>query len=270
MPTLSNLRPQNDATTPTLELASQLSGMLGLSAEMPLREEDADLLSAMEVFRFGTNNSRTAWSIGEGPVVMLVHGYSGRASQMIRLAQVIADKGFRSVLFDAGGHGASRKEKIGFFTFINDVRDLAEYLNEPLHAIVGHSAGGVAAMQARRLYGVPASRYAMISAPIYPYVPLNAMRERGAPEEVITALKLNIADQFRTKWSSLVAGEAFAPEPGKALLLAYDLDDIRVQHEDADQIALIWPGAQILKTTGYGHNKILAAEEVLDRVRTWL
>ena len=124
-----------------LEMASMFGLALGRPSVLPLRPKDEDLLDQAEPFSFGAG--RVGWSIGKGPVVLLVHGYSGRGVQMAALAREIASHGFRAVFFDAGGHGASRVEKIGFFTFIHDTRDSLAHLGAPVFAMAGHSAGGL-------------------------------------------------------------------------------------------------------------------------------
>ncbi len=251
-------------STPLLELVATLTARLGKAVDMPLRPQDSTLLEDMESFRFGPSYSRLAWSTGDGPLVILVHGYSGRGVQMAPLAIKLAEEGFRCVFFDAGGHGASDAEKVGFATFMNDTRDIIAHLGEPVQALIGHSAGGLALMRARSIFGFAAQKYGIISAPIYPYVPLVNMRGRGAPEDALSYVKAVLCDQFQLGWSSLVKGDSFAPEEDKELLAIYDTEDPMVRHTDADEIAALWPDATVIKTHGYGHNRILKANETLD------
>ena len=254
------------STNPALELAAALAQALGRSTPMPLRAQDEAMLACAERFRFGPADSRPAWSIGTGPLVLLVHGYAGRGAQMAVLAQAIAARGYRAVFFDAGGHGDARAEKIGFATFIADTREIVAYLGAPIHALIGHSAGALAMMRARALHEVRAARYAVIAAPIYPYVPLASMRARGAPDAALEHVKSILADQFQTEWSTLAAGVAFSPEQGKPLLAIYDTMDERVSHTDADFLERHWPGCKVLKTSGHGHNRILQAPETVAAV----
>lgn len=253
-------------TNPALEVASALAIGLGTPNPMPQRSQDAELLSEFESFRFGPDDSRVGWSTGEGPIVLLVHGYSGRGVQMATIARSVAAQGFRAILFDAGGHGSSRIEKVGFFTFIEDTREIVAHLGEDIHAMVGHSAGGLAMMRARDVHGIRASRYVVIAAPLYPYVPLEAMQGRGGTEQALDHIKAVLADQFRTSWSALVAGTAFQPEQGKSLLAIYDRSDERVRHADADRLQELWPGTIAVKTEDYGHNRILQAPEALSAI----
>jgi pimeloyl-ACP methyl ester carboxylesterase len=254
----------------TLELAGSLALRLGTATPMSLRPQDKGLLADAEAFGFGSGLSRQAWSIGDGPVVLLVHGYGGRGVQMAALARRVAALGFRAVLFDAGGHGDSRAEKIGFFTFINDTADIAAHLGKPIFAMIGHSAGALAMMRARALHAVAAERYVVIAAPLYPYVPLESMQARGAPDDALAYVKAILSDQFRTTWTSLVEGVAYDPEKDKPLLAVYDKSDERVRHADAERIAARWPGTSVVLTEGFGHNRILQAEETLEAVSRFL
>jgi len=253
-----------------LDAAGALTRTLGTSQPLPLRPQDEALLADASCFRFGVANNRPAWSLGEGPTVLLVHGYSGRGVQMAMLAHAIARQGFRAVFFDAGGHGDARAEKIGFFTFINDVRDIAEHLDEPLYAMVGHSAGGLAMMRARALHGIRAQRYAVIAAPFFPYVPLARMRANGASDTSLEYVKVFLSDQFQTDWSSLVRGAAFEPEDDKPILAVYDRADDRVSHDDAERIQNLWRQTTVVKTDGHGHNRVLRASETILALQRFL
>jgi len=260
----------NSRSTEALDRAASLAAALGTVDALPLRPQDAELLDGMETFRFGPDGSRKAWSVGRGPLVILVHGYSGLGVQMASLAIRLANSGFRSVFFDAGGHGASEPEKIGFSTFIRDTGDIVAHLDAEVHALVGHSAGALAMMRARAMYGVKARRYGVINAPLFPYVPLDIMRAVGAPEDAIDHIKAILSDQFAMSWSELVSGAAYASEDGAGLLAIYDEDDPKVRHSDGDALAEVWPGTRLIKTKGHGHNRTLRAEEVGEAISDFL
>ena len=264
-------QPEETTSDGLVDMAAQLALMLAHSTPMPMRPQDEHLLDGLEGFRFGPDKSRLAWSAGKGPLVLMVHGYGGRGVQMAGLARFLSEQGYRSVFFDAGGHGDSRPERVGFHTFINDVRDLTRAVDEPVHAWIGHSAGGLAMMRARKLYRVHAERYVCISTPLYPYVPLDSFRmQAGADEETLQFVKPILAEQFQTTWTGLTAGESYLPEDDAELLAIYDRDDKKVHHEDADRLAELWPGASVMKTDTYGHNRILQAPEVWERVGLFL
>lgn len=45
----------------------------------------------------------------EGPAVLLVHGWQGRRSQLVKIAVDLAEKGYRVITFDGPAHGSSAK-----------------------------------------------------------------------------------------------------------------------------------------------------------------
>lgn len=259
------------ADMPRPEAAKHLLQVLSSSAPMPLRPHDAVLVEDAQAFRFGPGDSRCAWSVGQGPLVLMVHGWGGRGVQMAPLANTLAAAGYRCVFFDAGGHGDSRREPIGFDTFIEDAAALTLHVGEAVHAWIGHSAGGLGMMASRALKGVQADRYVCIAAPRFPYVPLETLKARfGASDAILDLVKPSLAAQFESDWESLAAGAAYHTLGGSKLLLAYDFDDERVHHTDADRIAEGWPRAEILKTKMLGHNRILKSTEVAARTLAFL
>jgi len=79
---------------------------------------------------------------GEGPPLLLVHGFGGAAWNFSELAPLL--KGRRLVIPDLPGHGASSPLPAPTLAGFADV--LAEILDEPMD-VLGHSLGGVVALR---------------------------------------------------------------------------------------------------------------------------
>lgn len=241
--------------------------LAGLPVRPPLKDEDRHTLQASRRIEFGSGRRRLAWTWGEGPLVIFVHGWGGRAGQMVKLAREVAARGFKVVVFDAGAHGESPGCRIGFDNFIEDLGDLAATLARPVHAYIGHSAGGLCLMAARLIRGIHASRYVCIAAPRAPYIPIHEIRVRLDPSPaVLRRCEALFAGQFGMGWDELDRANAFRGGEGEDLLLVYDVDDPRVGHRDAERIRSVWPEAQIVKTSGLGHQKLLWDARVIARV----
>ncbi len=211
--------------------------------------------------RAGAGGRLPVLTWGEGPTVVLVHGWGGRATQMAPLALHLAAAGFRAVAFDVTGHGDSLARGTGWAAFVRDIAELAAAA-APLHALVGHSAGGLTMMAARQLRGVRARRYVCINAPHHPYPPLVQIRRRIDPgADVIERYRGFLAGQFLTDWASLEAGCAWEGA-GSDLLLCYDRDDRYIDPGDAGRIHARCPGSTLALTRGFGHAGVLAADEV--------
>jgi alpha-beta hydrolase superfamily lysophospholipase len=87
------------------------------------------------------------------PAVVLVHGWSANALQMLPLASVVHQAGFGALLFHARGHGASeRGGPATIASFAEDIGVALRFLarrpdvDTSRLAMVGHSIGGAAAI----------------------------------------------------------------------------------------------------------------------------
>lgn len=232
----------------------------------PVRPPEQALLDEATRVPYGADFSNVAWSWGSGPLVLLVHGWNGRAAQLAPLAKAIADAGFRAVAIEVTGHGASPGRSTAWRFFIRDVAALAEALQSPVHALVGHSAGALTMMAARRVKGLQAQRYVCIAGPSFPFPPLEAVRQRlDPPEGVLDGYREHLARSFSTSWAALEAGSSFEGA-GEGLLLVYDEGDRYVPHSQGDRILSLCPGARLVKTTGHSHTRILQAPELAREV----
>src|SRR6185503_15435757 len=84
---------------------------------------------------------------GKGPLVILVHGWNGRGSQLGGFVQPLVDAGFQVVAFDAPGHGGPRgasSSLVRFADAFDAVVDATRPFFQPLAAVVAHSMGGAA------------------------------------------------------------------------------------------------------------------------------
>lgn len=243
---------------------------LATTQRPPVTSAQQQALGQATELRYGDAKRNVAWTWGEGPLVILVHGWNGRAAQLAPLAEHIASQGFRCVAIEVTGHGSSPSNRTGWAHFIKDIAALTQTLGRDVHAYVAHSAGGLTMMAARGLKGIAANLYVCICAPSHPFPPINVLRKRLNPGPgVIDGYRRYIASQFDANWDALASGSSYAGA-GADLLLFYDKGDKFVGHDEGDRILELCPGAHLMKTDAYGHTKILAAPELFQAVGTFL
>lgn len=220
--------------------------------------------------RFDYAPGRVAWSWGEGPLVVLVHGWNGRAAQLAPLGLRLAASGFRSVALDVGGHGESAGKRTRWQMFGKDLARVIAAAGQEAFALVGHSAGGLAMMAARRRGELEAQRYVCICAPSHPFPPIDALRHRLAPPDaVIVAMRGYLASELGTEWSALTAGWAYAGAAAE-LLLCYDTGDRLIPDAEGERIREWCPSASLHRSSGNGHLKVLSAEDLHRTVSDFL
>ncbi|HUP50176.1 MAG TPA: alpha/beta hydrolase [Thermoanaerobaculia bacterium] len=235
---------------------------------VPAREEA--LLGGAEPFevRLSPSTSVKAWRWGEGPAVLLMHGWEGRGSQLAALAGPIAGAGFSAVTFDAPGHGSSSGRTSSLPHFAWALRGVAAAAGE-VRAVVAHSLGCAAATLAIR-DGMPVERAVFIAPPLHPS---DYTRQFGAmfglPEKVIDGLRARIEERFLRKWEDYSLAE-MAPRMSAALLVVHDRHDAETLWTAGARLAELWPGARLLTTEGLGHRRILRDPAVVQTVADFL
>lgn len=245
--------------TLALRLINKLSGRV---KPLDIGELEQTALSQAKMIYLGRNRKIRAWEWGEGPIVVFIHGWGGQASQMALHAREIANRGFRSIVFDVTGHGKSNKNYAQWDYFIRDITDLSKSLNDQIFAYIGHSAGGMTMMAAHHHGRIQAEKFICVCAPSFPFPPIEGVQRRLEPRASVMSLyKKHISNQFEIPWNVLETSE-FYTNPQSKLLLIYDKNDKYVPHFEGDKIHALHPNSTLVKTEKHGHIRILASDEL--------
>ncbi len=209
-----------------------------------------------------------AW--GSGPAVYLVHGWAGHAGQLVPFIGPLVERGFRVVAFDAPSHGASDPGASGprSSTALEFVHALTAVVaaQGPAYAIVAHSLGATATAVAL-CDGLTADRVVflapMASAAAYAR-DLTAVL--GAGPRTLRRLLRRIERR-----AGVPLRHFEVPELGRAVampptLVVHDRHDASTDVGDGEAIAVAWPRAELMLTTGLGHRRILRDPGVVAQV----
>jgi len=212
-----------------------------------------------------------AWSWGEGPAVVLVHGWEGRGSQMGALALGLADAGFRAVAFDAAGHGGARSRLSSLPQFAAGVAGVSRAVG-PVHAVVGHSFGAAASCWAVAC-GLDVERLVLVSPPFDLQRYLTTFADVvGVSPGIVAELIARIERRFDVDWREArrpaLAGAARAPRT--KVLVVHDRQDDETSWQDGAEVARSWPNAELVSTEGLGHRRVLRSPDVIARVARFI
>ncbi|HEY8720399.1 alpha/beta fold hydrolase [Pengzhenrongella sp.] len=206
---------------------------------------------------------------GEGPPVYLAHGWGGWRGQMGAFVTPLVESGHRVVAFDAPGHGDSDPGALGRRR--GNAAEFAQALGQVIEAqgpaagVVAHSLGGATAALAVR-DGAPVSRLALIGAspdPIGMTDTLSGLlgygeRTKGRFLARLEELARRPLADFDLTSVSRVAADT---------LIVHDRQDKEVPYAEGARLAEAWLSAELVTTTGLGHQRILADPTVIERVR---
>lgn len=202
---------------------------------------------------------------GEGPPVLLVHGWGGRGSQFHQLVSALVEAGYKAVTFDAPAHGDSPGSRTNLLEFGEILRDLSQ-LHGEFQGIVAHSFGAVASARALVLDQLPARRLAIIGAPAN----MDFIFAGFSSQIQITERSLHSIKAFLTKLATRDLEEfslvTHLPALKQPLLIVHDKDDRSVEVVQSQVVAEVRPDAARLTTSGLGHNRILSDPTVIEQV----
>ncbi|MEV7619422.1 alpha/beta hydrolase [Microbacterium sp. NPDC089321] len=259
------------AVSPGLTARIALAAFFSTTPRMPVREDDRHTHSQAVRREIEVRGRRvTSYEWGRGTrAVLLMHGWNARAAQFATLVRELVSEGYRVVSFDAPANGDSPGRR-------TDVRDwvaAAHQLSDsegPFDLIVGHSFGGFAALAAVRS-GVSTPRVATVSAAgaVQAFHDQFAATLRLAPP-----VRTSFEKQFyrRLGLSRATADAHYDslqnPLPADVeLLIVHDVDDRRLDVGHSCELHAAHRGhSELLLTRGYGHNRTLRADPVLDAI----
>lgn len=208
----------------------------------------------------------TTYAWGQsGPVVLLVHGWSGRGTQLGAFAKPLLDAGYRVIAFDAPAHGKSSGKKTNIYEIADVIVSLQHHYGE-FDSIITHSFGGPSTALALNR-GLKTKRMVSISPPA---------TTRWLVDKFLSVLRiperagLNMMKRFETEFGSNIWEDVSMINAIKDVtvpgLLIHDSNDEDVPFQNGQAVADAWTSASFIKTTGLGHRRILRDKTVIDSV----
>lgn len=203
------------------------------------------------------------------PIVLLVHGWAGSAAQMRRLADTLAAQGFDPVLLDLPAHGRSGGWRSTLPQFGRALFAAASRLG-PLHGVVAHSLGALAALHAAAR-GLPVQRLALIapSAPPAQFLDWFA-GSFGLPEGISARMRSQIELREQVNLGEYEPGW-LGPRVQQPSLVLHDEADRVAPFGASRRLAKHMPSLRLASHAGLGHRRILddaaVAEAVAEHLR---
>lgn len=202
-----------------------------------------------------------AWRWGEGPSVLLVHGWAGRAAQLAAFVDPLLERGLSVVAFDGPASGEAPGRHTSMLHLGHAVAAVGRALG-PLHGVVAHSMGAGATAYALRL-GLAVDRLALLAPATNPvrYFDL-ATHVLGLEPDERASLRRAVEARAGTPFERLDGVRTLA-QRDLPVLVVHDREDREVPLAEGRAVADALARAELLVTQGFGHNRLLAQEEVV-------
>ncbi len=234
-----------------------------------LRASEESFLASGSAFAVPHAGSELAcWRWGDGPTVLLMHGWGSRAGRFRHFVPALVGRGFSVVAFDGPGHGRTGGPSASLPEFAAAIEAVVPATG-PVYGLVGHSLGGAAALLAMSR-GVPPVPAVLVAPPADPSVYWRRFaRHLRIPRVVRDRTQHNLERRFGLTWSDLdlVPVAARLPTP---LLVLHDMDDDDVPLANGVALAEAAPRGTLVVTEGLGHRDIMRAPLVIRQVSDFL
>lgn len=211
---------------------------------------------------------------GQGPLIVMMHGWSGSGVQFRRLIPGMVAAGYQVLAFDAPAHGSNPGKHSHLLEFVDSLHSIQQQIG-PVDTVMAHSLGGMAAV-------VAAKRGLSVRQMVLFGPHLDVQKMYRAYSDLLN-LNARLSSRFRDKigqkmadifgvddiWSLCTPENLMAQSDYQGLLI-FDNEDEEIPQDLFESIAIHWQGCRILKTEGLGHRGILKDEKVIESVLAFM
>jgi predicted alpha/beta hydrolase family esterase len=251
---------------PLAERIFRLVFYVPLSYRVPEKEsEAANAASKSSIDFHGKKIQLYGWGDPSRPYVLFVHGWAGRATQFRKFTGPLTDAGYFMLGFDGPAHGQSGGTKTSILEFESVLKKIFEVRGLPV-AVITHSFGGAAVLFSM-MNGLPIKVLINIATPSVPdeilKTYLRAINGSWKSAERFKPYVKKMSGRDFEEFTTLYTIKRL-PQPVN-FLIVQDEDDQDVYALHADALLKVYPSAEILRTRGLGHTRILKDDSVIRR-----
>ena len=224
------------------------------------------LLQRAQSFYLEFNHNKIkVFEWGAGPVILLVHGWGGRALQLDSFITALLSKGYKVVAFDQKGHGESSSRFSSYPEIVRSTDLVAAHYANELHGVVAHSIGANSMFKVSENFDRKLKIAAV--APVENFIGVleNMRMKLGIYEKLFAQVIRHIETESGLLLSDLDVLD-YEKISRHDVLLVHDKFD-RVNNISASHaIHKNLPGSNLMQTEMLGHSRILGNREVVERV----
>ncbi len=213
----------------------------------------AEIGKEVVLYHYGTSDKK----------VLLVHGWSGRGTQLFKIADELVKAGYSTISFDAPAHGKSPGKTTIMVDFIATIVEIDKKFG-PFEAAVGHSLGGMSVLNAIKK-GLKVNHAVIIgSGDIIEDIMDDFVAKLGLKTNISTELRLHFEKKYGEPMNNYSAYLA-AMQTEIPILVIHDKQDPEVSVAAGIHIHKHLKNGTLLLTEGLGHRKILGNSTVIEK-----
>ena len=238
--------------------------------KIPKRELEMDGKSVQKLtFIPAINKEIVLYQYGESKKkILLVHGWSGRGTQLFKIADELQKAGYSTISFDAPAHGKSPGKMTIMTDFIATILEIDKQQG-PFEAAIGHSLGGMSVLNSIK-EGFKVKHAVVIgSGDIVQDILDDFVAKLELKPNISTLLRLHFEKKYNEEMNNYSAYLA-AAETNIPVLVIHDHNDPEVPVKAGIHIHKYLRNGELMLTQGLGHRKILGHNAVLENIIQFL
>jgi pimeloyl-ACP methyl ester carboxylesterase len=210
------------------------------------------------------NKEIVTYHYGEGEKkILLVHGWSGRGTQLVKFADEIVKCGYSTVSFDAPAHGKSGTSTTLMPEFIASILELEKKYG-PFEYAIGHSLGGMSLLNSVK-QGLDIKKLVTIGSGDKIIDILNDFVSKLKLKPVIAEKLKNHFEKKSGESMESYAAHVAAKDVQIPTLVIHDENDYEVPVFCGINIHKNLPNGELFTTKKLGHRKILGDATVINK-----
>ncbi len=210
------------------------------------------------VYQYGISNKK----------ILLIHGWSGRGTQLFKIADQLLQSGYQTISFDAPAHGKSKGHSTIMIEFIACIHELDKQFG-PFEFAIGHSLGGMALINALKNNLNIKKAVTIGSGDIIQDIVEDFIHKLGLPPAQALLLRDHFEKKYQLPMDSLTTSRE-AHLINTPVLIIHDQQDEEVNSKAAHAIHTALPHSQLIITQGLGHRKILGSPDVITKISNFI
>jgi pimeloyl-ACP methyl ester carboxylesterase len=212
----------------------------------------------IQVYHYGESDKK----------ILLVHGWSGRGTQLVKIADELVKIGYQTISFDAPAHGKSEGKTTIMTEFIASIHEIEKEFG-PFEFAIGHSLGGMSILNAIKQNFKVKKAVIIGSGDIIQDIIDDFVSKLKLNPKISGMLKQHFEKKFGESMENYSAHIA-AQEVKIPVLIIHDQNDHDVGIKAAYNINKHLENSELMITEHLGHRKILGNELVIKQIKDFI
>ncbi len=216
-------------------------------------------ISDHDIVTFSWGQSKLA----DRPTILLVHGWSGRGTQLGSFVEPLQSAGYRVISFDAPAHGKSSGKQTNLYEVADVILGLQQHYGE-FDSVITHSFGGQCTAVAVQK-GLKTNSIVSICPPATTF---GLVEKFASTLRLTEATKTNMINRIETRFDKNIWKNICMQNTVKEIstpgMVIHDAHDTDIPWEEGQAVAYAWNNAPFKITSGLGHRRILKDKDVIE------